>query len=175
MFPDSAIASSFKCGEVKSAYLINHGVAPYFKTLLSEKIKCEPKEFVLLVDESINSKIQSKQNDFHVRIWEGPEVRTRYYNSEVMGHATAEDMVNVFETTTSNLDLSDMLQISMDGPNVNWKFYELAHSKLQKEKNKSMLNIGSCGLHVLHGAFKHGVDASGFGTLMNSLEVCTGY
>ena len=25
-----------------------------------------------------------------------------------------------------------------------------------------MLNIGSCGLNVLHGAFKHGVDASGW-------------
>ena len=89
MFPDSAIASSFKCGEMKSSYLINHGVAPHFKSLLSQEIKCEPQEFVLLFDESMNSRTQSKQMDFHVRIWEGAEVRTRYYHSEFMGHATA--------------------------------------------------------------------------------------
>lgn len=162
MFPDSAIASSFKCGEVKSAYLINHGVAPYFKTLLSEKIKCEPREFVLLFDESMNSKTQNKQMDFHVRLWEGSEVRTYYYHSEFMGHATAEDMVSVFETGTSCLNLNDLLQMSMDGPNVNWKFYEIVQSRLLKETNKSMLNLGSCGLHILHGAFKYGVEASGW-------------
>jgi hypothetical protein len=25
-----------------------------------------------------------------------------------------------------------------------------------------MLNIGSCGLHIIHGAFKYGIDASGW-------------
>ena len=97
MFPDSTITSLFKCGEIKSAYLINHGIAPYFKTLLSNKIKCEQKEFVLLFDESTNSKAQNKQMDFHVRLWEGSEVRTCYYHLEFMGHATAKDMVSVFE------------------------------------------------------------------------------
>jgi hypothetical protein len=79
--------------------------------------------------------------DFHVLIWEGSEVRTRYYHSELMGHATAEDMISVFETATSYMDVSDLLQISMDGPNANWKFYELVQSRLQKEINKLMLNI----------------------------------
>jgi len=78
------------CGEMKSSYIINHGLAPHFKSLLSQKIKCEPREFVLLFDESMNLKTQNKQMDFHVRIWEGAEVRTRYYHSEFMGHATAD-------------------------------------------------------------------------------------
>ena len=74
MFPDSAIASAFKCGEMKSAYLINHGIAPHFKSLLSEKLKSGSCEFVLLFDESMNSKMQNKQMDFHVLLWEGQEV-----------------------------------------------------------------------------------------------------
>ena len=73
-----------------------------------------------------------------------------------MGHATAEDMVSV------SLNLNNLLQMSMDGLNMNWKFYELVQSRLQKETNKSVLNIGSCGLHILHGAFKNGVEASGW-------------
>jgi len=61
-----------------------------------------------------------------------------------MGHAAADDMVTVFETATSNLDLSDLLQLSMDGANVNWKFYDMVQLRLQKDNNKSMLNTGSC-------------------------------
>jgi len=42
---------------------------------------------------------------------------------EFIGHATADNMVTVFETaTTSDPDLSDLLQLSMDGPDVNLKF-----------------------------------------------------
>src|SRR6267154_4379129 len=162
MFPDSAIASSLKCGEMKSSYLINHGVAPHFKSLLSQKIKCESQEFVLLFDGSMNYRTQSKQMDFHVRIWEEAEVRTRYYHSEFMGHVTAEDMMGIFESATSDLDLRHLIQLSMDGPSMNWKFYDLIQSRLQIDNNKSMLNTGSCGLYIVHGAFKHGVEACGW-------------
>jgi len=50
----------------------------------------------------------------------------------------------VFETATLDLDLSNLLQLSMDGPNVNWKFYDMVQLRLQKDNNKSMLNTGSC-------------------------------
>jgi len=103
------------CGEMKSSYIINHGLAPHFKSLLLQKIKCEPREFV---------------QKHRINRWtsmcvsEGAEVRTRYYHSEFMGHAAADDMVTVLETATSDLDLSDLLQLSMDGPIVNWKFLD---------------------------------------------------
>jgi len=92
----------------------------------------------------MNSKTQNKQMDFHARIWEGAEVRTRYYHSEFIGHAAAYNMVIVFETATSDLDLSDLLQLSMDGINVNLKFGDMVQLRLQKDNNKSMLNTGSC-------------------------------
>lgn len=133
MFPDSAIASSFTCGEIKSSYLINHGIAPHFKSLLSDKLNKIDCSFVVLFDESMNCKTQQKQMDFHVRIWEGQEVRTRYYHTEFMGHATAEDMNIAFETATSGLHMTNCLQLSMDGPNVNWKFHEIVQRRLQTE------------------------------------------
>jgi len=40
----------------------------------------------------------------------------------------------------------------MDGPNVNWKFYSMLTDEVNKEDNSHMLNIGSCGLHILPGA-----------------------
>ena len=59
------------------------------------------------------------------------------------------------------LDIKNLVQISMDGPNINWKFLEIA---IEERKNEAMfpelLNIGSCGLHVLHGAYEMGECAT---------------
>jgi len=130
--------------------------------LLSERLKNNDTDFVLLFNESMNNMTQNKQMDFHVRFWHSGEVHTRYYTSKFMGHATAEDFVNTFETATANLNHIRMLQLTMDGPNVNWKFHDLIDSQLNKDKGASLLNIGSCGLHIVHGGFKHGVIASGW-------------
>ena len=95
----------------------------------------------------VKSETPNKQMDFHVRImWKGEEVRTRYYQSEFMGHATAEKMVSVFETATSDLHAGNLLQLSKDRPNVNWKLYDPFQSRLQTDYHKSMLTTGSCGL-----------------------------
>ena len=80
------------------------------------------------------------------------------------GHATAEDLVlhfrhGVFE---SGLSIKCIVQISMDGSNVNWKFYKQIRIQLQEEYSTSLINIGSCGLHIVHNAFKAGVTASGW-------------
>ena len=48
----------------------------------------------------------------------------------------------------------------MDGPNVNWKFVDMLSKQLLDEGNSSFLNIGSCGLHIIHGAFKHGSNST---------------
>ena len=50
----------------------------------------------------------------------------------------------------------------MDGPNVNWKFVDLFSRQLLDELSTAFLNIGSCGLHVVHGAFKHGSETTGW-------------
>ena len=69
------------------------------------------------------------------------------------------------------LDSNKIFQISMDGPSVNLKFLE----KVQKDrKENGLLNIGSCGLHTLHGAFKRGVESTGWNlkqTLHGSYQI----
>ena len=146
-------------GERKCAYLCCFGLAPHFKQLLSDKIKNED-GFVLLFDESLNHKCKTKQMDIHVRLWDGDHVTTRYYGSQFMGHATATDMVGHFKEATAQLNMRNVLQLSMDGPNVNWKFHDLMNEDMQTDFGKSLINIGSCGLHVVNGAFKDGCVAS---------------
>lgn len=161
MFKDSKIAEKFTCGETKCAYLTKFGLAPYFKQLLMKSIK-ESGEYVLLFDESLNGVTKSKQLDVHIRLWQKDEVVTRYLGSEFMGHATAQDLKERLRSAMEGLVMSKLVQISMDGPNVNWKFYEAFQSELRNECNVTLLNIGSCGLHVVNGAFKDGVKATGW-------------
>lgn len=79
------------------------------------------------------------------------------------GHATANDMLKHFTTGVleSGLKPVDMVQISMDGPNVNWKFYDMVKDKLVNDYDTKLMNVGSCGLHTVHNSFKAGAEATG--------------
>lgn len=48
----------------------------------------------------------------------------------------------------------------MDGPNVNWKFISLLENYVDQTHDSKFLNIGSCGLHIVHGAFKDAITVS---------------
>lgn len=160
MFPDSSIAARFQCGERKSAYLSVFGLAPHFKDILQSNVKGVD-HYVLLFDESMNKKNGKKQMDFHVRFWKEDSVVTRYLTSEFMGHCTAEDMGRAFNKVVADLGKRKLLQLSMDGPHVNWKLFNNISQELKQELHQSLLNVGSCGLHVVHGAFKRGAEKSG--------------
>lgn len=77
-----------------------------------------------------------------------------------MGHGRAADILEHFLESTQDVGLQNLLQVSMDGPSVNWAFYEKLQQKVKAECNCQILNIGSCGLHIVHGAFKHGCNAT---------------
>ena len=55
-----------------------------------------------------------------------------------------------------------MLQLSMNGPNVNWCFYGKLMAKVHDDSNRKMIDIESCGLHVVHNAFKARFEATGW-------------
>ena len=153
MFPDSAIASKFTCGKQKANYLLCHGLAPYFKELLLTTVR-EQDAFVLLFDESYNSITKNKQMDVLVRMWtSATRVTSCYLCSVFMGQDRASDIREHFLQSTQDVGLQNLLQVSMDGPSVNWAFYEKLQQKVKDECSCQILNIGSCGLHILHGAF----------------------
>ncbi|KAK9952663.1 hypothetical protein ABG768_018477 [Culter alburnus] len=79
-----------------------------------------------------------------------------------MGHARADDLKLAFEKGTEALPKKNMLQISMDGPNVNWSFYKKVEQSLADEYGLNLLNLGSCGLHIVNGAFQKGLSSTGW-------------
>lgn len=111
--------------------------------------------------------------DFVVRDWddETGQVAVRYFGSEFLGHTTAADLMQSFQQGTSQLNPKSLLQIPMDGPNVNWRFYQDLLQVRKSQELPELLNIGSCGLHIVHGSLQKGVTDTGWklGNIMRCL------
>ncbi|KAJ8043576.1 hypothetical protein HOLleu_10739 [Holothuria leucospilota] len=162
MFPDSEIAKSMTFGETKSMYMACFGLAPYFSKLLEKKAKEQP--FVLLFNESLNRELQKKQLDIHLLVWDDNKVSTRYYTSDFLGHACTVDIIDSFnKNVAKTLTYKNLLQVSMDGPNVNWSVFKKLSEKLADEYDTSIVDIGSCGLHTMHNSVRAAVKETGWG------------
>ncbi|XP_030847404.1 uncharacterized protein LOC115926629 [Strongylocentrotus purpuratus] len=159
MFPDSAIAKGFTLSETKCRYMTVFGLGPYVQDLLYDNIK-QSNHYVILFDESLNKKLQKKQMDFLIRTWQHNEVCTRYLTSVFIGHGSAVHLKEELNKVLHTVGLEKLLQISMDGPNVNWKMYDDFTREYTADLTKSILNIGSCGLHIVNGAFLTGAKAA---------------
>lgn len=162
MFDDSSKAKSMTLGRAKMAYLVSFGLAPYFKNQLISTLK--DVEYVICFDEALNKIVQRGQMDLYVRFWNvnKEEVSTRYLCSVFLGHSTASDLLKSFFEGISELDKKKLLQVSLDGPNVNLKFLRDLRECLINDGSCNLLDIGSCGLHVVHGAFRTGHGATGW-------------
>ena len=56
--------------------------------------------------------------------------------------------------------LEKVIQLSMNGPTVNWKLLQIFKDELAEKTDSKVIDIGSCGIHVVHGALKSGFQAS---------------
>ena len=161
MFNNHPIAQSFGLLSAgKLSYFINHGLGEYFKScIMNELVPKErlPPKFSSCFDESFNKVTYSKQMDIHVLYYDekARQVQRLYIGSQFMGHGTSHDTMEEFKKAHKNMDIiNNLVQLSMDSPSVNWAFHtELEdHRKETNAEAPDLLQIGSCGLHVLHGA-----------------------
>lgn len=154
MFPDSAIAQNFQCGKTRCSYLIKFGLAPYFQGKLTETLNKSDCYYSLSFDESLNSFLQKEQMDLYVRFWdeESQKVVVRFFGSQYMGHTRASDLLEKLLESLEVLKPQYLLQISMDGPSTNWKLYDELVKHRSQLQLPSLINTGSCSLHVVHGS-----------------------
>ena len=143
MFPDSIIAQYMGCGPAKVSYLISFEIAPYFMDLLLKELKDAPC-FVISFDESFNEELEKEQMDFIVRYFKDGEVNSRYLSSGFLEHTTAKDLKRAFEECTEKLDLKNLIQVSMDGPNINRKMLDLIVE--DRNSNETYPEFAGCGI-----------------------------
>ena len=84
MFGDDDAIKHFSVSKAKCPYLVNFGLAPYFKDKLLLVIKVLP-FYSVLFDESMNLVLQEEQMDIHIRFWDSENylVKTRYFDFPV--------------------------------------------------------------------------------------------
>ena len=160
MFPDINF-KDFSLNRTKSVFVINHGLAPYFQTLLIDALG-KSEIHVHSFDKSLNDSTQTSEMDLYVRYWDDLDklIKVRYYGSSFLGHCKANYLVEHFNELTKKLKSENLYQISMDGANVNKKFYEDFSRKFGDENYHRLIDIGSCSLHIVHGALRAGVEQS---------------
>ena len=88
-------------------------------------------------------------------------MKVRYWNSKFLKHTTNKDLFIEFNKSVDIIKLSEIMQVSMDGLSVNLKFLQqLVKHREELETEEKMIDIGTCGLHVVHGAFKCGIESA---------------
>ena len=149
--------------KTKCSYYIMYSLAPYYKEELIQKVKASP-DYSILFDESLNHCLQDEQLDFQIRFWdkETIQVQTCYFDSWFFKWPNADSILSKLLSSTSSLPEKNMLVLSVDGRNTNWSVFEKLNAHREKNELPQILEIGSCNLHVIHGAFQTGVKATGW-------------
>ena len=121
MFPDSTIASDFAMARQKCSYVVKFGIALYFRDLLTSEINRSP-FFSVSFDEAYNRSLQKNQMDIVLHYWcpVSNEVKVRYWDSTFQYGAGAAILLAALNEGLKLLDSEKRIQLSMDGPHVNW-------------------------------------------------------
>ena len=101
-------------------------------------------------------------------------MKVRYLDSKFFGHATHQDLFIQFTRALFKLNTNKMFQVSMDEPIVNLRFLEKLQKDCLENEQHELINIGSYGLHTIHGAFKTGAESKSWNirkTLHGSYQI----
>lgn len=84
--------------------------------------------------------------DLRVRYWDSrtTTVATRYYNLKLLGKAPFKDVLEKFKQC--EIDQDKLLQLSMDGPNVNTSILSMLSKEQGEEELSDLMSIEACGL-----------------------------
>jgi len=158
MFHDSTIAQKYSQEETKTKYITQFGIAPCLTERLKKDIQQKP--FCFKFDETTTSQIK-KQYDAYVTYHskDYDRITTSYCGSLFVGHCTSDDLLTHFYEFIQKLglDVSYLLSIGMDGPNVNKCFENKLRNDLEESHKTKMLDLGTCALHAANNAFNEGL------------------
>ena len=84
----------------------------------------------------------------------------RFFKFQFPIRPNAKNFFDCLITLLKDLPSERFLQLSIDGPNTNWSILTMLYDDCCEKDYPKIIDIGSCSLHVLYGAFKSGVEAT---------------
>lgn len=159
VFDDSDVAKGIKLSDKKVRYVVNFGLAPFFKT---EILKDIGESFFAIHFDETTTKQAKKQMDICLSYWsetQGKVIYT-YCDSYFLGHADAKTLLGKLLNflDDNNLKIEKLIQLSMDGPNTNLSVQKKLDATLNDKSLPPLLSIGTCYLHILHNSFRKGLS-----------------
>ena len=76
----------------------------------------------------------------------------------MLGDTTPDDLLEAINSCKEAINFCPLVNLSMDGPNVDWATYNKLQTQWKNAYNNQQFNIGSYGLHQLHNALHKGMD-----------------
>ena len=149
MFNDNNIAKSLQLGKTKCGYYVTYGAARFFESEITKVLNKSPC-YSVSFDESLNKIFQLEQMDLNVRFWDDElgVVKVNYFTFRIFSYLTsrqnAENIDNEIQAALKSVSEEKMIQLSMDGPNINWKIFDLLKRHREKAEWSPLLNLGSC-------------------------------
>ena len=159
MFPNDPIAKQYQMGETKVSYIIKYGISPYMKRLILKDVVARP--FSFKFDETTTSQVKKKYDGYITYC--SPTVGrviTVFMGSLFVGHCKDQDLLDHFYAFMKDfeLDTDYCLALGMDGPNVNKSFERKLRKDLKSNFNVSMLDLGTCPLHIVNNSYGAGIE-----------------
>ena len=150
MFTYGEIVKSFQLSKTKCSYIVNFGLAPYFKDLLLKEIKASD-SFRILFYESMNKVLQEEQMDVQSRYWNETTklVDTQFFDFQFLRHSNVKYVFDCLITSLKDLPSECLLQLSMDSSYTNWSLLTMLHNDHCEKDYPRIIDIDSCSLHVL--------------------------
>lgn len=160
-FKNDPAAQNFQLKKDKARYFIIYGIFPFFQKNVISNIR-NSLFFSLSFDESYNRDKKMCQMDVNIRFWNNIKniAETSYLTSKFLLRPNAENLKKDIFASLEPLEKSKFIHLSMDGPTVNWNVLQLVDDELDSMGHSKTLNIGSCSLHILHGALGTAISST---------------
>ena len=105
----------------KSMYVINHWIAPFIKSQLTDNLE-KSDIYIFRFDKSLNDVTQTSEMNLYVSYWDVNASQISIYGSSFLGHATHKGLLKHFGEIMKDLSRSKLFLLSMARPNVNLKY-----------------------------------------------------
>ena len=100
--------------------------------------------------------------DIWLRFWnqESNRIEDQYWDSKFLGDTIHQHFQDSVHEVLKAFDMTKMVQLLMDGPNVNLKLLKNLKEQRNELGTRRLISVARCNLHIIHGSFKSGAEAN---------------
>ncbi|KAJ8684031.1 hypothetical protein QAD02_019823 [Eretmocerus hayati] len=161
MFPGS-IPDSLALSPSKISRMITEALGPFFLNTLVQEVKCDDPCLTVQYDETSHSK-HRKELQVRISFWSSSRkmIVNRHLVTYFIKRGNSDTILFylIKAIDSHGLPMKNVIALGSDGPNVNKAVARKFNEHLKTLKLKSLIDIGTCFLHIVNNAFVKGLNS----------------